>query len=277
MAGATAAACHDPAPGPPSARDGSGAYIEGMVTLDAPRPFAPPLAPVARACAGLAVVLVACASACTALLVARWVAGGLLAYGFLAWNLLLAGLPFAFALLAHLAHESAAPGWLRTPAVAASLGLWLVFFPNAPYLVTDLAHLRAQRPGAPLWYDAALFGAFLATGVTAGLASLLLVHGMVARRLGRLAGWSVIVLASLLGGFGIYLGRFVRLNSWDVVAAPERLLGALLDPLLQPGAHERTLVVTLLYAGFILLGYLAMGSLLQAGRHLLPAEPARRC
>lgn len=250
-------------------------YIESMSTLERTRPFAPPAQPAARACMGLALVLVACAFACAALLLGRWVAGGLIVYGFLAWNLFLAGLPFAFALLAHFTHESEAPGWLRTPAVATLLALWLVFFPNAPYLVTDLVHLRAQRPGAPLWFDAALFGAFLATGVVAGLASLLLVHGMVARRLGRLAGWAVIALASLLGGFGIYLGRFVRLNSWDVFSAPQRLLGALLDPLLDPAGHERTAVVTLLYGGFILLGYLAVSSLLHAGRHLLPAERPR--
>jgi uncharacterized membrane protein len=243
-----------------------------MLIAERTRPFTPPAEPAARACAALAVVLIACALACAGLLLGRWFAGGRIVYGFLAWNLLLAGLPFAFALLAHFTHESGAPGWLRTPSVGGLLGLWLVFFPNAPYLVTDLKHLDAPQPGGPLWFDAVLFGAFLGTGVVAGLASLLLVHGMVARRLGRLAGWAVIALASLLGGFGIYLGRFVRLNSWDVFAAPGLLAQAVLDPLVDPGAHERTVVVTLLYGGFILLGYLAVSSLLHAGRHLLPAE-----
>jgi uncharacterized membrane protein len=221
-------------------------------------------------------VLLACALACGALLLARWIAGGRVAYGFLAWNLFLAGLPFAFALLAHLTEASAAPAAVRAPLAGALLASWLLFFPNAPYLVTDLMHLGARPPGAPSWYDAALFGAFLATGVAAGLASLLLVHGLVARRLGRLAGWLAIAAASLLGGFGIHLGRFVRLNSWDAIAAPARLLRAVADPLRDPAAHERTVAVTLLYGGFILLGYLLLGSLLHAGRHLLPAEAARR-
>ena len=169
----------------------------------APRPTlgaASPSRPTTAACAPLALTLLLCAFACAALLAARWVIGGQPAYPFLAWNLFLAGLPFAFALLASLLHESAAPGALRTIAVAALLTLWLLFFPNAPYLVSDLAHLHARWPGAPRWFDAVLFGAFLATGVAAGLASLLLVHGLLVRRLGRLAAWGAIGLASLLAG-----------------------------------------------------------------------------
>jgi uncharacterized membrane protein len=229
----------------------------------------------ALACAPLALTLLLCALACAALLVARWLVGGIVAYRYLAWNLFLAGLPFAFALLASLLHESAAPGRLRTAGVAALLVLWLLFFPNAPYMVSDLAHLHARAPGAPFWFDAVLYGAFLATGVAAGLASLLLVHGMVVRRLGRFAGWTAIEVASLLAGFGIYLGRFERLNSWDVLTRPLQVLAVALDPARSPLAHARTLVVTLLYGGFILLGYLAVVAMLHAGRQLLPAPPPR--
>jgi uncharacterized membrane protein len=239
----------------------------------APPPPTSPARPGLHACGPLAAALMLCAVACAALLATRWIAGGVMAYPFLAWNLFLAGLPFAFALLASLVHESAHPGRLRSGAVAASLVLWLLFFPNAPYLVTDLAHLRAGVVGAPRWFDAVLFGAFAATGVASGFASLLLVHGLVARRLGRLAGWSAIGAASLLGGYGIYLGRFSRLNSWDVLARPERLLRTVLDPLLDPTSHARTIAVSLLYAGFILLGYLAVVAMLHAGRHVLPDEP----
>jgi uncharacterized membrane protein len=225
------------------------------------------------ACAPLALTLLLCATACAALLFARWLVGGTVAYPFLAWNLFLAGLPFAFALLASLLHESAAPGPRRTGGVGALLALWLLFFPNAPYMVSDLSHLHTRRLGAPYWFDAVLFGAFLATGVAAGLASLLLVHGMVARRLGRLAGWTAIALASLLAGFGIYLGRFARLNSWDVLTRPLTVLAVAVDPLRSPLAHARTLAVTVLYGGFILLGYLAVVAMLHAGRQVLPAAP----
>src|SRR3954464_4156781 len=60
-------------------------------------------------------------------------------YGFLRWNLVLAWIPL---LLSHaLARAS------RRPATAVAVPVlalaWIVFLPNAPYLVTDLIHLRA--------------------------------------------------------------------------------------------------------------------------------------
>jgi uncharacterized membrane protein len=220
----------------------------------------------------LAATLLLCAGACATLLVARAVVSGWVAYAFLGWNLFLAGLPFAFALLAGVLHEMARPGIARSVGVAALLGLWLLFFPNAPYMVTDLAHLTRPIATAPRWFDAILFGAFVATGVTSGFASLLLVHGLVSRRLGGVAAWSVMAVGSLLGGFGIYLGRFVRLNSWDIWARPKHLAGVVLAPLREPALHQRTVVATVLYGGFILLGYVLIVALLHAGRHWLPGD-----
>ena len=102
-------------------------------------------------------------------------------YDFLAWNLLLAWIPF---LLAVALYDSDRRG--RTPAVLVILGaVWLVFLPNAPYIVTDFVHI-GELPGAPLWYDAGMTAAFAGTGLVLGLASVLLVQGVVARRFGAL-------------------------------------------------------------------------------------------
>jgi uncharacterized membrane protein len=238
----------------------------------APSPQHPQPRRALRGLAPLALALLVCAGACGALLGGRWLITGHPSYRFLAWNLFLAGLPFGFAFAAIVVHESRLPPLLRTPAVALLLVLWLLFFPNAPYMVSDLTHLPAHTASAPRWFDSILFGAFIATGVTAGLASLLIVHGLVARRLGRLASWAAIAAASLLGGYGIYLGRFTRLNSWDVLQQPRHLLSLALEPLRRSGSHERPLAVTVLYGSFILLGYLAVTTLLRAARHLHPDD-----
>src|SRR4029079_15658927 len=113
-------------------------------TRPSPRPALHGLGP-------LAITLLACAAACAALLTARWLVTGLASYRFLAWNLFLAGIPFGFALAALLVPESALPRPLRAPRRALLLALWLLFFPNAPYMVSDLAHLTAGVAGAPRW------------------------------------------------------------------------------------------------------------------------------
>src|SRR5262245_57549617 len=54
-------------------------------------------------------------------------------YSFLVWNLFLAWVPYLCCLWAAIAHIRAPGAWWRLllPGV-----IWLVFFPNAPYIVT---------------------------------------------------------------------------------------------------------------------------------------------
>jgi uncharacterized membrane protein len=99
--------------------------------------------------------------------------------------------------------------------------LWLLFFPNAPYIVTDLIHLRDRSP-VPIWFDAVMLFSFALTGLCLAFVSLLLFHRIVERRRGTPAGWIVVVVVSCLTGFGVYLGRYPRWNSWDLVARLQR-------------------------------------------------------
>ncbi|WP_435200876.1 DUF1361 domain-containing protein [Janibacter sp. GS2] len=151
------------------------------------------------------------------------------AFAFLFWNLFLAWVPYVIAVVMTALDRARAPGW-----VLGALGVaWLLFLPNAPYILTDFIHVGAI-PGAPRWFDAALIGAFAGTGLLLGLASLLLVHHMVARRAGPLAGWALAVGSLALSSLGIYLGRFPRFNSWDVVTNPDGLVRIILMRLADP-------------------------------------------
>lgn len=152
----------------------------------------------------------------------------------LSWNLFLAWVPFPLALLVHRAHRRGAPGAL----LVAGLVPWLLFLPNAPYLLTDFIHLY-PRPGVPLWFDAALIGAHAGVGLLVGLVSLLLVHRVAAERWGAAIGWLVSVAALLLSTLGVYLGRVLRFNSWDVVTDPLALLGVVLQRLVDPLGNPR--------------------------------------
>jgi uncharacterized membrane protein len=172
-------------------------------------------------------------------------------FAFLAWNLLLAWLPYTLALFARvLMARGLDRSWSLAPL---ALG-WLALFPNAPYLVTDFIHLR-QRPGVPLWFDAALLALFAATGWMLGLLSLEVWKRWLEERWGRTAAWGFVAAASLLCGYGIYLGRVERWNSWDVLARPERLLIAMAAHVREPLAHPALPRLTVFFALLLPLTY----------------------
>jgi uncharacterized membrane protein len=94
-----------------------------------------------------------------------------LRYGFLLWNLFLAWLPACTALVAYNLYRTHSwRSWLLVPGCAF---VWLMFLPNAPYLVTDIMHLQPSA-GVPYWYDLILVVAFAWTGVFLGVVSLFL-------------------------------------------------------------------------------------------------------
>lgn len=167
----------------------------------------------------------------------------------LVWNLFLAAVP----LLWSAAFQAAAAR--RRPVLAGVfLFLWLLFLPNAPYLLTDVLHLK---PGAdvPLWYLLAVLLSCAGTGVLLGYFSLLTVQAVIEQKCGKWAGWIVAAGSLLLCGFGIYLGRFLRFNSWDVFVHPLRLLKTVAAQIGNPGAQPHPVSITLVFGGGLLIGY----------------------
>jgi uncharacterized membrane protein len=177
---------------------------------------------------------------------------------FLWWNLFLAWIPWLFALLAERLH---AAGRRARVAFAGCAGAWLLFFPNAPYIVTDLVHLQpdARAPVA----DAITIAAFAMCGLLLAFASLRRMQALVTERFGGLAGWSLIGVVSLLTGFGVGLGRVLRWNSWDVVSRPEALLVDIATRVSDPLAHERLLGVTVGFSLAFLLWYVCVWRLIE--------------
>jgi uncharacterized membrane protein len=172
------------------------------------------------------------------------------------WNLLLAWIPFALALIV---YDRARIG-ISTPALAALGLIWLLFLPNAPYLVTDLQHV-GRGGGVPVMYDVLLLSAAAWTGLLLGLTSLFLVHAVARRLIGALNAWAFVLGVLALSSFGIYLGRVQRWNSWDVLVRPKPLLSAIASGAFDPLSHSRPIAVTILFTSFLLSSYLAFYSL----------------
>ena len=188
------------------------------------------------------------------LLGARFLWTGHTDYRFLIWNLFLAWVPYAISIAIRWRHAREARSLSLVPLFA----LWLGFLPNAPYLVTDFVHLR-YRGGGPLWFDAVMLASFAWAGVGLGAASLRSCSHVVRVRSGPLAAAAFVPLAALATGFGIYLGRFVRLNTWDVATRPGTVLAQVLAPLVHPFGQARAWTVTVTFALFFVVAYLASG------------------
>ncbi len=216
------------------------------------------------------VLLVLASALCVALVAVRISRTGTLEYRFLVWNLFLAWLPFVFALALY-------DGYRRGRGAAFLAGcavLWLLFLPNAPYILTDFVHL-SEAGSAPLWYDAATVAAFAFTGLVLGLGSLVLVQTVITAARGAAAGWAAGLGTLGLASVGIYLGRFVGVNSWDALVDPARVLAPFAERLDASLVHTRFFAVTLVFTAFLAIAYLLLYAVAQPGLALEPRRPRR--
>lgn len=135
------------------------------------------------------------------------------------WNLILALVP------AVLAVSLFARPLPRTRLWWAGVAAFVLFLPNAPYVVTDLIHLgpdaqRVDSRGVLLTGIIPLYAAF----ILAGFLSYVLCTELVVRAVREVRPnalrWPVEMGIHLLSTVGIVLGRIGRLNSWDTLARP---------------------------------------------------------
>ena len=176
-------------------------------------------------------------------------------YRFLVWNLFLAWVPLAAALACYVFTRAQAHGF----AAGASV-IWLLFFPNAPYMLTDYVHIRDVRLTSPVWWDALMLSSFVWTALMLGFASLVLMQIVWRAHIGRISSWLLVVLALALASFGVYLGRFVRLNSWDALLHPRNVAHIIATQVKNPVHEPRLLGVLGLLTTFMLIGYVVVCS-----------------
>lgn len=186
----------------------------------------------------------------TSFVVVRWLYSGRLVFYSLIWDLFLAWLPLLMALIAVALR--------RTPVLLWVAGaVWLLFYPNAPYLLTEFVHLGRWND-APFWYDLMLLLVFALTGLLLGFVSLEIMHQLVYDAWGRVAGWFFVVSTLSLSSVGVYIGRFLRWNSWDLLTRPSEVLSDLLTLLLQPWAHRQAYAFSIALATLLICAYVVI-------------------
>lgn len=135
--------------------------------------------------------------------------------------------------------------------------VWLAFFPNAPYIVTDFVHLE-HRPPVPFWYDLILLFSAAFTGLFLGLFSLFEIQTALKKWISPKMAFLFTLPALLLCGFGVWLGRFQRYNSWDIVSDPLGLARDLFQIFTNRADAFSAIKITLLLAGLMMFGYLVL-------------------
>lgn len=140
----------------------------------------------------------------------------------LIWNMILALIAYDAAVLTTISKKQK---WLY-PLL---LVVWLAFYPNTFYMLTDLVHMTWV--GDTLWNPISmlLFMAFVPSilfGVYCGIES-----WNILRERWKWTWWlDMLVVAGLsyLSSLAIYIGRYDRLNSWDLVTRPQLVVQKLL-------------------------------------------------
>lgn len=179
-------------------------------------------------------------------------------YLFLGWNLFLAWVPLFFAWLWRYRLQ-AKP--LRRWKSLGMFGFWLLFFPNSPYIITDLVHLNT-RFNPSLWSDTLLLFSCALTGLVAGLYSLHIIHKILDRFFRTFTSWVIVAGSLVLTGFGIYLGRVQRWNSWDLFTNPWNLMQ---DVFLQMG-NSQAIQMTIGFSALLFIVYFMLRSITTYGK-----------
>lgn len=143
--------------------------------------------------------------------------------GWIVWNLFLAFIPLllSFWLFLRRTKKRSLFWWL-------GLIIFIVFLPNAPYLLTDIIHLiEAIRAGYSIWITTLVFIPLHLLAIWVGWEAYVVSLINNSHYLKKNGAAKFVVVNELiihgLSAIGIFLGRFRRFNSWDLVTKPDIL------------------------------------------------------
>lgn len=119
--------------------------------------------------------------------------------------------------------------------------VWLLFYPNTPYLLTDLFHLSLLNPYSVngllrlddlMWFKFALLLISTIFSTLVGLWGLDKVGDAITARFhahNLLVKHAVIVALTILASIGIFIGRFLRIHTIYLFLTPELFIRPLLN------------------------------------------------
>ncbi len=187
-----------------------------------------------------------------ALILCRVFYSGSFTYLFFVWNLFLAAVPLYISSFLIRAKKRNLQIIFFTA--------WLLFFPNALYIMTDLIHLKEIK-NAPLWFDVILIFSAAINGLIMAYISLQTVEVFLRSKFNARKTNLILFGCLFLGSFGVYIGRFLRWNSWDILANPFAVTYEVGEHFFNPLQHPRTSGMTIILTIFFSIFYFTLKKL----------------
>ena len=194
-------------------------------------------------------VLILCASFSLFMLACRIIYTGNIMFAFLLWNLFLAFIPYAYS--KWISGRGSTRYKLK---FILCISVWLVFIPNAFYIITDLFHLENNHD-MPIWFDLALILSFAWNGLLFGILSVRQMELLFVNSFKKKPDLFFTAPVMVLNGLGIYIGRYLRFNSWDVITNPFQLAGDIVYLFVHPIRNRFDWSMIVCYAGLLMIIY----------------------
>ncbi|WP_055666253.1 DUF1361 domain-containing protein [Desnuesiella massiliensis] len=191
-------------------------------------------------------------------------------HSYLVWNVFLAWIPLELVNMVYKLKKKYR-NIKGISIICALLALvWLLFYPNAAYIITDFIHIATNKyrilnphyepyvssmyifnDDLSIWVDlfSITIGAWL--GFLLGFLSLFMAQRLIEKRFGAIKAWIGVVIVNMLSGFAIYLGRFIRWNSWDLIFNPYNII-----KVIEKDVHFKSFYFTLLFGSLCLALYI---------------------
>lgn len=193
---------------------------------------------------------------------------------FLLWNLFLAWIPLILSFMMYKRQDSRRPKKIWDHLIGLA---WLLFFPNALYMITDVIHVQrlglgiqslSEKMSNTQWLNLLVLCGAILLGVLIGIFSLYIIHKQLDGYYGNIIGWAFSTFIIAISSYGIYLGRMpeFRSNSWDVLWPPN-LVNKLL-PAIKLSFSMDMVGFVVIMAVFLLSVYVIVYHLLENRKHV---------
>lgn len=140
---------------------------------------------------------------------------------FLSWNISLAIFVYGLSFLSLNMYQNQKHPYM----VWIGIGLWVLFFPNSFYIITDTIHFQnydffqvypnIYQLEIYDWYVFFIVTIAMMIGIKLGLVSISNIRKIIPSKYLKYDFMGLIILF-FLSSIAIYLGRFIRLNSWNI-------------------------------------------------------------